>query len=216
MRIRKHSKHRSAVKFIGKFPSLKLNRTVLWGSQLVRDFLYLLEFDPDVLSYREQPMQLDYVHNSVQYGYIPSFLVKRSKNQQIIEVKSEEQLGSEAATIKYRLIASILRQEGYDFYVVTDKTIRVQPRLDNIKFLWKYARTPITPQHQILCHNLMRRNHDVAFSEVVQFFESHHAPRQVVYALMYRGAFTFDLMQPIDSKTILQLSAIALADKKVS
>lgn len=215
MRVRKFSKRGSAAKFIGKFPSLKLDRTILWGSQLIRDYLYLLEFDPDVLSYCEQPLKLHYIYDGPRY-YAPNFLVERSNKKQIIEVKAESQPEGEASIIKYRLIDSIFRQEGFDFLIITDKIIRAQPRLDNIKLLWKYARTPITPQHQILYKNFMRRNRQAPLRETVQFFESHHVTGQVVYALMYQGVFVFDLMRPINSETILHLPTAALAYRKVS
>jgi hypothetical protein len=47
-------------KVIGKFPSLKMNRVIWWESQLERDYIYLLEIDPEVLSYSEQPFTISY------------------------------------------------------------------------------------------------------------------------------------------------------------
>ena len=42
--------NRGTKKIIGKFPSLKMNTAIWWESQLERDYIYLLEIDPDVLS----------------------------------------------------------------------------------------------------------------------------------------------------------------------
>ncbi|MGQ4648881.1 hypothetical protein [Lyngbya aestuarii] len=47
-------------KVIGKFPSLKMNAVIWWESQLERDYIYLLEIDPEVLSYGEQPLTISY------------------------------------------------------------------------------------------------------------------------------------------------------------
>lgn len=50
-------------KVIGKFPSLKMNAVISWESQLERDYIYLLEIDPEVLSYGEQPFTISYTDN---------------------------------------------------------------------------------------------------------------------------------------------------------
>lgn len=215
MRVRKGSKYKHPARFMGKFPSLKLNRTVLWGSQLVRDYLYMLEFDVNVLSYSEQPLVINHVLGSLPYKYTPDFLVERSNKRQIIEIMPEDQL-DEAGTGLYRSIYSACRQKGYDFLIVTDKVIQMQPRLSNIKLLLKYARTPISPQHQILCAKFIGRNSQATFGEMVQFFESHGTTRQVVYALMYAGEVIFDLMQPIGFSTKLRSPAAALVHRKAS
>jgi hypothetical protein len=215
MRVRK-SKQVSTPKFKGKFPSLKLDRTVLWESQLVQDYLYLLEFDADVLSYKEKPFKIDNINNSLRYGYTPNFLVERSNITQIIEIKAEDQLESEAGTPPYHLIDYMCRQEGYDFLIITDKEIQAQPRLSNIKLLWKYAKTPMSPQHQILCNDFMRRSRQATFSETVQFFESNGVTRQVVYAFMYWGMLVFDLMEAISADMNLQLPTATRARRKVS
>ena len=47
--------NRGSKKVIGKFPSLKMNTTIWWESQLERDYIYLLEIDPDVTAYQGQP-----------------------------------------------------------------------------------------------------------------------------------------------------------------
>ncbi len=49
---------KSGVSVVGSFPSLKLDDLVRYESPLERDFLYFLEYDPQVLSYEMQPMTI--------------------------------------------------------------------------------------------------------------------------------------------------------------
>lgn len=214
MRNRKSSNQCNAIRFVGKFPSLKLDKMVLWRTQLERDLLYLLEFDVDVISYRAQPFSIDYVCNGTLHYCIPAFLVERTNKSQVVEVKLEEQLKKGAED--YRSVAAVCSREGYEFLVFTESTIRSQPRLDNIKQLWRYARTELTLQHQLLCRDFIRGKRQATFDELIHFFESRHVPRQVVYALAYHGVIRIDLMQPIKPEAVLWLPEDSLAFGKVS
>src|SRR5437588_206487 len=79
-------------KIIGKFPSLLMGLVVKWESKLERDFIYLLEFDSDVISYREQPIRIIYFLDGKSCRYTPDFLVVRKNKRQIIEVKPKDKI----------------------------------------------------------------------------------------------------------------------------
>lgn len=196
MSVRKIT-NKGTKKVIGKFPSLKMNRTVRWESQLERDYIYLLEFDPDVLSYKEQPRTTSYHLDHKEHHYTPDFFVVRPGKQQIVEVKPEHQAAKEEYQALFRAVAAIYHQEGHEFIVATDTMIQVQPRLDNIKQLTKYARATINPQHQIACHEFLTERDEVTLDDIIQHFAARAFEPQVIYALLYRGILAVDLMQSI-------------------
>ena len=103
--------------------------------------------------------------------------------------------------------STICEQEGYEFSVVTDEFIRQQPRLDNVKTLWKYARTPIRARHQILCIEFFREKQvaEIELSELIQFFRVQHVPVQTIYALLFWSVLNFDVMQPLNVASIITL-----------
>lgn len=204
MRVRKIT-NRGTKKVIGKFPSLKLNKTVWWESQIERDYIYLLEFDPDVLFYQEQPLQLCYHSKGKERHYTPDFLVGRPALKQIVEVKPKEKVAKEENALLFQIVAPLFEEEGFEFLVVDDAMIRVQPRLNNIKLFLKYARTWLAPQHYIYCHEFLHNRLRASLGETFQFFESKHIPRQVVYALIYQGILVVDLMEQINADTFVYL-----------
>jgi hypothetical protein len=57
--------------------------------------------------------------------------------KQIVEVKSKQQVESGKWDLLFRAASSICEQEGYEFIVVTDEVIRKQPKLENVKKLWR-------------------------------------------------------------------------------
>ncbi len=46
---------------IGKFPSIKMGRMIAFESLLERDFIYLLDYDPAVEWFEEQPLTIEYM-----------------------------------------------------------------------------------------------------------------------------------------------------------
>jgi hypothetical protein len=196
-------------KVIGKFPSLKMGRLVWWESQIERDYIYLLEFDPAVISYEEQPLRISYYLNGKERHYTPDFLVKRTDKSLIIEVKQEEEAQKEENQRLFHIASAICARHNYEFVIVTDKMIRVQPRLDNIKLLTRYQKTPINdPHYQIICYELFVKNSEVSLGEVTQFFASRNIGKQVVFSLLYWGVLAVDLMQPIGALSVVHLPGV--------
>lgn len=195
-------------KVIGKFPSLKMQRIICWESQIERDYIYLLEFDPAVISYAEQPLRISYYLDSKERHYTPDFLVKRSDKNLIVEVKQEDKAQKEENQRLFRIASAICARDNYEFVVVTDAMIRVPPRLDNIKLLTRYQRVPIhNPQYQIICNELFSESSEVCLSEVMQFFASRSIDKQVVFSLLYWGVLAVDLMQPITAESVVSFPA---------
>lgn len=203
-------------KIIGKFPSLKLNKIVWYESLLERDYLYLLEFDPDVVSFQEQPGRIYYTRDGKKRRYTPDLLVQRRNEIHIVEVKPKKKLVDEKFVYLFRIARHVCRREGYKFKVATEELIRLQPRLNNIKLLYKYARTPIHPQHQISCYEFFVGKQAASLGELMQFFASRNIGPQVVYALIYWGMVAINLMEPVSAESVIHLPMRASAARKVS
>jgi hypothetical protein len=194
---------------VGKFPTLKpKKRCVHWESMLERDFYYLLEIDHDVISYREQPLKIEYFLDGKKHRYTPDLLVERAMRKQIVEVKPKKKVQKYDSL--FRIASRICQENGYEFLVVTDEEIRAQPKLDNIKLLWRYSRTHICPQHQIACHEFFGMRNEASLREVLEFFASGGISQQVVYGLLYWGILEINLMIPIDVNSTVSLPRTAL------
>jgi hypothetical protein len=60
---------------VGHFPSLKLGRMVAFESLIERDFIYLLDYEPAVEHFSEQPLVIRYQHAGKKRQYTPDFHV---------------------------------------------------------------------------------------------------------------------------------------------
>src|SRR5215467_695338 len=105
-------------KVIGRFPSVKMGRVVWWESQIERDYIYLLEIDPDVLAYKEQPFRVKLELFGSLRSYVPDFLVVRKSRKQIVEVKPVEKVTTEENSLLFPVMRQIAAERRYEYMVV--------------------------------------------------------------------------------------------------
>lgn len=193
-------------KVIGKFPSLKMKASIWWESQLERDYIYLLEIDPTVIEYYGQPFKIRFQIGKKMHIYTPDFFVVRKDKKQMIEIKPEKRINDPKNQNIFSSIKPICLQHGYEFKVITDKTIRLQPRLNNIKLLHKYSRIRLLPQHQITCYEFFFNKKEVTFAQIEQYFQFKGIERQYIYSLIYKGILSVDITTLLNKDSMLSLS----------
>lgn len=200
--------NRGGRKQVGKFASLKNGQIVMWESLLERDFMYWLEFDRNVISYEGQPLKARFVLGGEPHHYTPDFLAIRKNRKQIFEVKYEADAAKEENQIKFHAISHICRENGYEFKVVTEKTIRVEPKLDNIKFLFRFASVQPEIQDLIAVRRYFDAHSEANLGDLLSLFRQQDKQAQLVYALLYRGVLKFDLTEPITSASTVVYAGI--------
>jgi hypothetical protein len=219
MPVRKIPRYGAGHKNLGKFASVKTGRVAWYESLLERDYMYLLDYDRDVSYWHEQPLRIRFTHGGKVHRYTPDLEVHRVSQKQLIEVKPKHQVESGKWDVLFRAASSVCEQEGYEFLVLTDEMIRQQPRLENVKLLWKYARTSLLPQHQIICSQFFQSKRDelVTLSDLVQLFKTKRVPTQVLYSLLFWGALECDLMQPLDQCSPIRLTvSVSVTTRRAS
>lgn len=204
MGVRKITNNR--FKSIYLFPSLKMKRQVWADGPLEHDYIHLLEPDSEVSFYAGQPVKIRYTLTGEKRvrTYTPDFFVRRGDKIEIIEVKLKKDAEKEKFQHLFGLATRACREKGYEFMVATEETIRVQPRLDNLKKLWRYAGTPIGhPRYRLYCQQFFTSAQKAPLDELIRYFESKQVSRRVVYALLYWGVLAVDVMAPLAGSSLV-------------
>lgn len=130
----------------GKFPSRKNRRMVEFEELLELDLMHLLEAAPAVAAYRHQPAAIRYPDGGALRSYTPDLEVLLTSGESLyIEVKPQDRLGDPETSSKLEAICVQFERDGVRFEVLTCTDIRRQPRLDNIRWLYRQAGTaPVT------------------------------------------------------------------------
>jgi len=130
---------------IGRFPSLKMRRMIAFESLIEQDYIFILDFEPEVLAFSEQPIQIEYVWEDRSHHYTPDFLVTRKTGEEIVECKAQKMVNRDENQRKFQAARGWCQNQGWHFRVVTDEEIRAGNRLNNIKLLTRHARISFTP-----------------------------------------------------------------------
>ncbi len=130
----------------GKVVDFQSHRAVAFESALERDFYVLLDFDPTVMDFEEQPVTIAY-HDpvGVRHTYTPDVLVhyrpesQRHHRTVLYEIKYRDDLRTHWHDYrsKFKAARRYARTQGWDFRLITEREIRT-PYLKNAKFLRPY------------------------------------------------------------------------------
>jgi hypothetical protein len=142
----------------GLVPNTRTQSMTAFESSLEREFLLLLDFDPDVEFYEEQPVKITYHDDSGRRRtYTPDVFVRYRTDRfqaqhtqpHLCEVKYRDDLRQHWAEYrpKFRVAQRYARQQGWRFRVVTERHIRT-PYLDNVKFLRSYQTRLINERYR--------------------------------------------------------------------
>lgn len=194
---------------IGLFPSIKLGRMVAFESLIEQDYLYILDYEADVVAFEEQPLTIPYAWQEKQREYTPDFLVRRQTGCQLVECKPTALVSSEDNQRKFAIAREWCKSKEWSFAVVTDRELRNGVRLANIKLLTQYARLAIVPETIHWVHSRLANAHSpLSLREGGQLLYPNH-PAQGISILLYL-AFHHQVAislenQPISGASLIQI-----------
>ena len=146
----------------GKMIDSHTHTAVAFESALERDLYLLLDFDPSVAHFEEQPVTIAYQDPvGVNRRYTPDVLVhyiatlrgQRDHPSVLYEIKYRDDLRTHwhEYRAKFKAARRYARSQGWMFRLITEREIRT-PYLKNVKFLRQYRerRFDCGESHQML------------------------------------------------------------------
>lgn len=137
----------------GGFASAKNSQMLGFESLLEKEYMLLLEFDENVESFEEQPVNIPVP--GVTRGYTPDVLVRyrttsvsgENRKPLLTDIKHTSDLQKNADKYRKKFAAAeqYSFERNWDFRVTTQNEIRT-PRLVNIKFLREYRNVVLAEQ----------------------------------------------------------------------
>ncbi len=123
-----------------------------YESSLERDFMELIRFDKNILTYSPQPLTIRYLdHDGRRSRYTPDGLIEyrrdiepaRDMRHVLCEVKYRADFRANWRPLltKFRVAKRYASERGWDFRVFTENEIRT-PYLANVRFLAGYLAAP--------------------------------------------------------------------------
>jgi len=145
---RRHLKH-SRVKNLFKFVSAKMDTVFTVESSLEFDTCFHLEYSPVVKAFEAQPEGFYYDFEGRQCPYTPDFrVIDYSDNACFLEVKPSDKVANPDFLQRFSVKQQRAIDLSFPLKLVTEKQIRINPILRNLKLLHRYSGfQSFTPLH---------------------------------------------------------------------
>lgn len=203
----------------GSFPSLKMNQMVKYQSSIERDYMLILEYDPTVKSYEAQSVTIKYKdwdekkQKWKNRQYTPDFCILKSDHSQVlVECKAKKFVNSEMNQHKFAVARQWCAEHNWTFLVLTEEEIRAQPRFENLKLLWRYARFQERPGILIDIYELLQKTgNTMTVIELARKIDPQN-PTSMIPPIYYL-VFHHKLIIPIDEINVSPDSPIYLPQK---
>ena len=194
----------------GRFPSLKMGRMIQFESLVELDYIYLLDYDPNIKWFEEQPRTIEYQWEQKTLRYTPDFLVIRQGYSTLVECKPDQFVDTEENNRKFRAAELWCSEVGWTFSVVTTSQIRNGFRLNNIKFLTRYARyqPDVTIRSRIYDH-LLGAIPPITIQVLAQtiFPDNTAAGIAAIFHMIFHDELTVELdLSPITESSLISIS----------
>lgn len=192
---------RSNMRPTGRFPSFRMRRSMCWDSPAELNWLRLLDADPNILEFREQPCTIYYRLDGIEHRHVPDTLVRTTDGSAFWEVKAAEDAARADVATRTALLAAHCPAHGYQYRVAIAEDLRREPRLRNVRLLLRHGRSPITFEQRELCRRLFPRDQAYSWQSIV---DGLHEPLTISVAsrLVLEGTLTLDVDRELSSQPV--------------
>jgi hypothetical protein len=133
---------RSRARPTGKYPSWKAGRMLQWESAHELNAFRILDADPEVRTFREQPCVIRYPLAGESRIHYPDVLVESGSCLELWEIKPAVDAAKTDVAERTRVLAEGLPGLGYGYRLQTAEDLAREPRLSNALALLKFGRAP--------------------------------------------------------------------------
>ena len=163
---------RSNMRPTGRFPSLRLNRMVVWESPHELNAFRLLDCNA-AGTFTEQPCVIYYRLGGENFRHYPDILVKTKPVNALWEIKTDKDARKPEVRARTRLLTAELPAHGYEYAVVLAEDLAREPRLHNVRLLLRHGRVPLSFEQKEYVRRLFCATNSLRWQDVI---EGRHAP----------------------------------------
>jgi hypothetical protein len=192
---------RSRARETGKFPSVKNNRGMQWESKNERNGFVLLEVDPRVRRYGEQPCEIEYLNDEGRIAsHFPDVASELGDSKQLIEIK--EQADANRAMIQSRtdLLTEELPRFGYQYTLWIAEDLARQPRLKNSRKILYFGRRAMSELDRMHLQQAMRGGKPLTWGQACAGAYGEYG-REILCRAVLDGILQFNINEPFSSET---------------
>lgn len=194
---------RSRTRPTGKYPSWKMNRMLEWESNSELLAFRLLDCDPKIRRFVEQPCEIVYTIGGETRRHYPDIYVEYQHEKQLWEVKDDGRASQADVVGRTKLLTEGLKPHGFTYRLVLASELRKQPRLQNANILLSHGRGSIEEINRERVRLALQRAGSLSWGRACA---GEYGPngRQILCRLTLEGVLTMDMGQPLSGNTLFE------------
>ena len=205
--LKKSSTPRQYKQTAGHFSSCKMKTSVWYNSVLQKNFMYWLEFDPDVVSYTTSTMPLKYYNRGKEELYYPDFQVIRHRKKQVVDLQLQKAIQSKKYRRLYPLLYNVCRDAEWEYTALTELQVQQKPIIFNIKLLYRYARENFSIDDYENCLSILKSTVPASLSEICELLDCQNIRKNVLFKLLFYSFVEINLKESINPDS--QITAVS-------
>ena len=183
---------RSRARSTGKYPSWKMGRMIQCESLNELKLARVLDADPEIAAFNEQPLTIYYSLNGAAHRHYPDFKVEwRNGVRELWEVKPASKAAHPEVLKRTRYLEQVLPDVGFTYRLVVVEDAIVEPRLQNARTLLRFGRNPIDVVTREKIRQILRTSSYVSWGSARNGNLGPHG-RNALARLALEGVLTFD------------------------
>lgn len=187
---------RSNARPTGKYPSWKMGRMLHWESENELNAFRILNCNPDVISFNEQPCEIVYVLDGQTRSHFPDILVETNSRKELWEVKPESKALELDVATRTEFLAEALPAWGYSYRLALASELARQPRQKNAFLLLGLGRRAIADCERESIRRALARQGSLLWSDACRGEYSVRG-REILCNLVLSGILAIDMNSPI-------------------
>lgn len=191
---------RSRARSTIKYPSWKNSRMCQAESPNECNAFRLLDCDPTVVRFAEQPCEIRFGDGRFVLRHFPDILAEIGDEKRLIEVKTDEDAEKEEVQQRTLLMTRELPKFGYSYVLMKASELALQPRLSNIKQILRFSRYSPSEWDFELIRQILYRRGELVWKEACAGVYGPHG-REILCNLVLQGKLSTDLHVPWSSQT---------------
>ncbi|MDN3922556.1 hypothetical protein [Roseateles violae] len=199
---------RSKARGTGKYPSWKNGRMLEWESPHELNAFRLLDVDPSVTRFNEQPLVIKYLQDDEERLHVPDIKVVRGARKELWEVKTLRDAQDEKVVRRTHLMTAGLRTYGYTYRVVIAEDPAAKPRMNNALTVLKFGRAEIPLVDRERLRRTLTNCGCLTWGAVVAG-DLGPRGRQYICRLILEGGLQFDMDRCLNSTTAISVLPLA-------
>jgi len=196
---------RSRTRPTGKYPSWKMNRMLEWESNSELLAFRLLDCDPKIRRFVEQPCEIVYIIGGETRRHYPDIYVEYQFEKQLWEVKDDSSASEADLVARTKLLTEGLKAHGFTYRLVLASELRKQPRLQNANILLSHGRGSIEEIGRERVRLIIQRAGSLSWGGACAG-EYGQNGRQILCRLILEGVLTTDMDQPLSANSLFRVA----------